>query len=439
MTRHPHVPLAFGLALGVTAQLWAQTPPRPDARVSFFLTSARRSPNDGEARNDFDFATAVTFKTPEVDGPGLDAGIDLRHTAYAGTARPQRVSLYNGFAGARLGGRGQVRLRAGHMWLPDLGTAGALAGGLGEYRSAPSGAKSRLVAGIFAGTEPLGYEGGYAPGVRKVGGYAALESGFLRRHVVGFANITQSGITERSLLTVTNYIPAGKSFFAYQALEYDVRGPANGAASRGLSYFLVNARQSVGAHLELQGTYNRGRSLDTRRLADEVIHGRALTPQAVDGLRYESAGGRLTVKVAPRVDLWAGYARDRNNREDASTGRLTVGGHATNIFGSGLDVTASDARIDRPAGPYHSRYISVGRQAGRSVYVSGDYSTSLAVVRFLRTDGVTIETRPWSRRVSGSVSATLSRQLSLTGTVDVTRDTDMRDLRAMTGLSYRFK
>lgn len=238
---------------------------------------------------------------------------------------------------------------------------------------------------------------------------------------------------------MTNYIPAGKSFFAYQALEYDVRGPANGAASRGLSYLLVNARQSVGARVELQGTYNRGRSLDTRRLADEVIHGRTLTPQAVDGLRYQSAGGRLTVKVAPRVDLWAGYARDRNNREDASTGRLTVGGHATNIFGSGLDVTASDARIDRPAGPYHSRYVSVGHQAGRSVYVSGDYSTSLAVVRFLRSDGVTIETRPWSRRVSGSVSATLSRQLSLTGTVDVTRDTDMRDLRAMTGLSYRFK
>ena len=40
------------------------------------------------------------------------------------------MSLYDGFVGARLGSRGQFRVRGGHMWLPDLGTAGALAGGL---------------------------------------------------------------------------------------------------------------------------------------------------------------------------------------------------------------------------------------------------------------------------------------------------------------------
>ena len=68
--------------------------------------------------------------------------IDLRHTRYSTDARPQRVSLYDGFAGARLGSRGQFRVRAGHMWLSDLGTAGALAGGLAEYRSAPAGAET---------------------------------------------------------------------------------------------------------------------------------------------------------------------------------------------------------------------------------------------------------------------------------------------------------
>ena len=431
--------LALGMTLGLAAPLWAQSAPRPDARISFFFTTARRSPEGGPAHNDADFATSFTFRTPDQDAPGLDAGIDMRHTAYTVTGRPQRISLYNLFAGARLGDRGQVRVRAGHLWLPDLGTAGALAGGLAEYRSQPAGAKSRLVTGIFAGAEPLGYEAGYAPGVRKFGGYAALESGFLRRHVIGFANISQAGITQRSLLTVTNYLPAGKSFFAYQALEYDLRGPANGAATGGLSYFLVNARQSAGSKVEVQGTYNRGRSLDVRRLADDVLNGRALTPQAVDGLRYESAGGRVSVKAWPHVVVYAGYARDRNNRDDAPTGRLTVGGYGSNLFGAGLDISASDARIDRPTGPYHSRYVSVGRAMGRSLYVSGDYSTSLAVVRFLRSDGVTIETRPWSRRVSGSISATLTRQLSLTGVVDVTRDADMTDVRMMTGLSYRFR
>lgn len=439
MTRNRYRPFALGFALGLASPLWAQTPPRPDARVSFFFTSARRSPTEGEARTDADLATALTFKTPEVDGPGLDAGLDMRHTAYVGTERPQRVSLYSAFAGVRLGERGQVRVRAGHVWLPDLGTAGALAGGLAEYRSAPSGAKGRLVTGAFAGTEPLGYEAGYAPGVRKYGGYAAFESGFLRRHVAGFARITQRGVTERTLLTVSNYIPAGKSFFAYQALEYDLGGPANGAATGGLSYFLVNARQAAGSRVELQGTYNRGRSLDVRRLADDVINGRALTPQAVDGLRYESAGGRVNVKVWPRVEVYAGYARDRNNRDDVPTGRLTAGAYGTNLFGAGLDISASDARIDRPTGPYHSRYVSVGRSVGRSVYVSGDYTTSLAVVRFLRSDGVAIETRPWSRRLSGSVSATINRQFSLTGVVDLTRDADITDLRMMTGVSYRFR
>ena len=102
-------------------------------------------------------------------------------------------------------------------------------------------------------------------------------------------------------------------------------------------------------------------------------------------------------------------------------------------------MSGSDARIDGPTGPYHSRYLSVGRSIGRSVYVSGDYSTSLAVVRFLRSDGVTIETRPWTRRLSGNVSATLNRQFSLIGVVDLTMDEGMNDLRVMTGLTYRLR
>lgn len=441
MTKHPRPLLAACVLLVAAAPSWAQSPPspRPDGRVSFYVTTDRRSADGEAARTGFEFATAFTFRTPDIDGAGIDAGIDLRVTRYNATERPQRVSLYDGYAGARMGSRGQFRARGGHMWLPDLGTAGALAGGLFEYRSAPSGADHRWLAGAFMGAEPLGYQTGYAPDVKKYGGYAALESGYLRRHVVGFARITQAGVTQRSMLTVANYIPAGTSFFAYQALEYDLEGPANGTATGGLSYFLVNARASAGPRVELQGTYNRGRSLDARGLTDDVLNGRALTPQAINGLRYETMGGRASVTVARGVEIHGGYARDRNNRDDQPTGRLTFGGYASNLFNSGFDISGSDSRIERPTGPYHALYLSAGHSLGRSVYLSGDFTTSLAVVRFLRSDGVEIETRPRTRRLSGNVSATLSRQFSLVGVVDYTMDAGMHDLRVMTGLTYRLR
>ncbi|MFA5910395.1 MAG: hypothetical protein WC815_16555 [Vicinamibacterales bacterium] len=440
MTFRTHALRAGVVMLVAATPGWAQSPPpKPDARVSFYVTTTRRSPDGGDSSNAFDFATAFTFRTPDVEGSGLEAGVDVRHTGYSASERPDRVSLYDGYVGARLGDRGQFRIRAGHMWLPDLGTAGSLAGGLAEYRSAAAGAERRLIAGGFAGTEPLGYQTGYADGVTKFGGYVGLESGFLRRHVVGFTNIRHGSLTERSMLSVTNYIPVGTSFFAYQALEYDLTGPADGAAKGGLSYFLMNARASAGPKVELQGTYNRGRALDARQLADDVINGRALSATAVDGLRYESAGGRISVKVAPRVEIYGGYARDKNNRDDATTGRLTVGGYASNLFGTGFDLSGSDARIDRPTGPYHSRYLSIGHTIGRSVYVAGDYSTSLAVVRFLRSDGLVIESRPWTRRLSANVSATINRQFSVMGNVDYTMDEGLHELRVMTGITYRMR
>ncbi len=105
---------------------------------------------------------------------------------YTSLDRPDRVSLYDGFAGARFGEQGQFRVRAGHMWLPDLGTAGALAGGLFEYRQAPAPSGGvRFMAGAFSGAEPLVYDTGYATDVRKYGGYAGLQRGFMQRHVVG--------------------------------------------------------------------------------------------------------------------------------------------------------------------------------------------------------------------------------------------------------------
>ena len=219
----------------------------------------------------------MTLKTPDADADGAEVGLDLRLSRYVGVERPQRVSVYDGFAGLRFGGDGRFRVRAGHMWLTDLGTSGALAGGLFEYRQPASDTKTRLRVGAFAGLEPAIYDVGYASGVRKQGGYVAIEKGFLRRHVVGYTQIRQGSLTERSVLSVTNFVPAGRRFFAYQAAEFDVQGPAGGAAQRGLSYFLANVRVTPAERVELLGTYNRGHSLDARRLTEDVLNGRPLT------------------------------------------------------------------------------------------------------------------------------------------------------------------
>jgi hypothetical protein len=431
--------VAVLVAAGPTAVRAQSSSGRPTGRVSIYVNSAGRVWDDGNRQRDTDISTGATFESARSDDNGVEFRLDLRHTRYSTPGRSDRLSIYDGFAGGRFGGDTQVRVRAGHMWLQDLGTIGAVAGGLieiGQHRDVDEG---RFRAGFFSGLEPKIYDTGYASDVRKYGGYAAYESGYLRRHVVGYTTVKQGRATERSVLSFTNFIPAGDTFFAYQAAEYEVKGPANGTARPGLSYFLTNVRVSAGKDIELNGTYNRGRSLDARQLTDDVINGRALTAQAIEGLHYESGGGRITVQMVPRVRVYAGYSRDRTNRDESSTGRSIFGGHAGNMFRSGLDLSASDSRVARASGPYHSRYLSVGRAIGRMVYVSVDYSTSLSVIRFLRSDGVVIETRPSTRRYSGSASITLGRYLSLLTTVDQTVDDDLRELRVSSGLSYRIR
>jgi hypothetical protein len=433
--------VAFLVAAAPTAARAQSSSARPTGRVSVYVNSAGRTWDDGNRQRDTDISTGATFESPRTDDNGVEFRLDLRHTRYSTPGRADRLSLYDGYAGGRFGGDLQVRVRAGHMWLQDLGTMGAVAGGLievGQHRDIDVDTR-RFRAGFFSGLEPKIYDTGYASDVRKYGGYAAYESGYLRRHVVGYTTVKQGAATERSVLSFTNFIPAGRAVFAYQAAEYEVKGPANGTAQPGLSYFLTNVRVSAGRRVELNGTYNRGRSLDARQLTDDVINQRALTAQAIEGLHYESGGGRVTVEIVPRLRVYAGYSRDRTNRDDSATGRSLFGGHAGNVLGTGFDLSASDSRIQRATGPYHSRYLSVGRSLGRAVYVSVDYSTSLSVIRFLRSDGVIIETRPSTRRYSGSASITLNRYLSLLTTVDQTVDDSLRELRVLSGLSYRIR
>ena len=429
------------LLLMFPAMATPQNTGRMSGRVSVHTDTVRREVEGLGPQNETMVTTAATFETTERedDANGLEVGLDVRQSRWLTGVHPDRLSLYTGFVGTRVGGDTGIRVRAGHMWLPDLGTIGNVAGGLVEVAQRPSGTKTRFRAGGFMGLEPKSLDVGYAPDVRKGGLYAAIQRGYLQRHVIGYTRVQQGPMTERSVLSTTNFLPVGRTVNVYQAAEYEVRGPAQGAAPRGLSYFLANVRVSPASRLELLGTYNRGRALDARQLAADLLTGRPLTQQAVEGLTYESAGGRVTVQPVRSLHVYASYARDRNNRDDVPTGRLMVGGQAGDIMRSGMDAAFSDARIERSTGPYHSRYVSVGRGIGRGAYASFDYSTSLSVIRFERLDGVIIETRPRTRRWSGSSSVNVGRDVSLLFTVDRTTDDAARDLRILTGLSYRIR
>jgi hypothetical protein len=423
------------------AQSWsgASAPPRPQGSVSFYATTMNTQADGGFEATYALFTTAVTYRIPDQEADGLDYGIDLRHSTSAALHRPQRLSVYEGYVGARFGG-GTRQVRAGQLWVSDLGGLGAVAGGLFEIKQAPGLARGvgRLQVGVFGGLEPDIYKAGYAANVRKYGGYATLAGEGGRRHAVGFVAVRDGSVAERSVLTFTNFLPLGRNrFFLYQAAEYDLARPA-GRARGGLSYFFSTARFAPVHRVELQGTYNRGRAIDSRGLSDDVLNGRPIKQSQVDGLLYASIGGRVTVEVARRVRVFGGYSRDQNNRDEVPTRRVTLGGYGGNLLNSGFDVSATDSLMDRTTGAYHSRFVSVGRQIGRRVYLSGDYTRSLAVVRFSRSDGLVVQQEPRTQRLSGSGVFTLSRTSSLTATIDRTLDDRATALQVMVGVTHRF-
>jgi hypothetical protein len=409
---------------------------RPWSRISFFTNSSQLRTIDGQERSLNELTTTFTAQMPELEGNGFEYGVDVRFSAYSASTRPERTSIYEGYVGGRFA-NGSVGIRAGHLWLNDIGSLGSVAGGVVEIRqsrSSPDEGRLRVVA--FGGLEPDILDTGYASNVRKFGGYLAYDGSNARRHVIGAVMVKNASIAERSVLTATNYIPVRQKLFIYQTLEYDVRPPA-GQAAAGLTYFFLTGHVAANDRLEVQGTYNRGRSIDARSLSEDVLAGRALSTRAVDGFLYESLGGRVTVEVAPRVRVYSGYARDKNNRDAQQMGRFLFGGYAGNLGGSGLDLTASDSMIQQPTGHYHSQYVSVGRQIGRSVYVSGDYSTSLSVIRFSRSDGIVVEMRPHMSRFSGTASINVGRSVSLLTTLEQTSDDQSHDLRLLSGITYR--
>ncbi len=425
------------VAAPARAQLTAQ-PLRPTGRVSFYTDTSRISTGDVAPVTTGTVITNITYGLPDAEGDGYEYGLNMRHAADSNPNRTARVSMYDGYVGRRfLDGR--VRVRAGQMWLNDLGGLGSIAGAAVEYKRPLTDSRiGRLRVGGFFGVEPKTYELGFTRNIRKIGAYATLEGHGGRRHVVGYVRMADRNLVERSVVTTTNFVPIRSRVFVYQAAEYDLVGPA-GQGSGGLTYFMTNAHAALTDRLDVQGLYHRGRSLDTRSITEDVLAGRPLRDGVLDALLYASAGARVSARITRDVRVNAGYTRDKNNRDSAATGRLTFGVSFSDLAGTGVDLTTTESRVSRPTGQYNSIYVSLGRQIGRTIYVSGDYSSSASIVQFTRSDGITIETRPHSEAIGTSAVIAVGRDVSLTMTAERTRDAGVLDIRVLAGLTYRLR
>lgn len=440
MGRAPSTPMllaaTLAFALHGTAGVVGAQPSRPWGHVSFFTTASQVKPEAGDPRSWTEVVTTATYHSADDERDGTEFAVDARIAGYTIDDREARVSIYDAWVGAKLLD-GTMRVRGGQLWLNELGGLGAIGGGTVEYQHATRAGRLR-VAG-FGGLEPKAYSAGYVDDVTRFGGYAALDGGGARRNILGYVLVRNAGLVERSVLTMTNYVPVRRAAFLYQAAEIDLRGPA-GQGTGGLTYFFMNARVTPTRRVDLQATYHRGRSLDARTITLDQLNGRPIAASSLEGLLFESAGGRVTVEVARGLRVYGGYGRDRNNRDSEPGSRVNAGAQAVSVLGSGVDLTVSAARIDRgAAGSFDSWYISAGRSVGPNVYVSGDFTSALSVLALAGSDGFVVEARPRSRRVSGTTIVNLNRSVSLLVTAEHSDDDDATENRVMMGLTYRLR
>lgn len=410
---------------------------RPWARVSF-MAQGVSAKDQGQALPGFsELVGSITFMTPERDAGGLEYHLDVRGAGYpqAGERDP-RMSVYD-LSVARVFAGGRLRVRAGQMWLNDLGSLGSVGGLSVEAVRRNWAGFTRVRLGAFAGLEPRILELGYVSRLTKGGAFLALEGDGARRHVLGLVTLRNDRLTERSVLVATNFVPLGSRALVYQALEYDLRGPA-GLGSGHLTYMFANGRVTPARWLEVQGTYHRGRSVDARTITLDQLAGRPVSQRSLEGLLYESSGGRLTVGVPGGVRLFAGLARDRNNREDHPTDRLTLGLFSADLFGSGIDLRASDVRVEGPVVSSNSWDVSVGRNFGRAVYLSADYASSLASLLFAAFGDFTIVSRPRTRRYGGTGLLRLTRSTTLLLTAERLTEGSLEEWRWLSGLTWRY-
>jgi len=409
------------------------------ARVSFFAQGSSTTPADGGAASTFsELSVAVTAESAKHASGGFEYGLNVRFGAYPSSqGRPARVSVYDAYVAAGLAG-GRVFLKGGQMWLTDLGALGSVTGALVEYRQTGKTKGLKLRAGVFGGLESKPLEFGYVSGIIKAGGYLALDGNGAEKHVVGYVMVRNQNLTERSVLTVTNFLPLGRSVFLYQAAEINLSG-AGGQASSSLGYFFLNMHASPSQAVDLQATYHKGQSIDFRSISDDIIAGRPVPAKSLDGFLFESIGGRVSVEILKNLRVFAGYSRDKNDRTADPVGRFSFGLSSTNLFKSGIDVHVSDYRYSGGTGPaYNSWYVSVGRNLSSKVYLSAEYTTSLSILRYVQSSGVVIENRPQTKRFGGSAIIHVSRTSSLLVVFDHTKDDSYTDNRVLAGLTIRF-
>jgi len=437
MRRSP-LGLVLALALAACASgAEAQTPAAPSGRVAFTTQSFVASESGLSLPGFNEVVLSATLTSPFLgDQGGSEYRFDFRGAGYPQSAgRDRRLSIYDAYVGRRTGNG--LGMRVGQMWVNDLGGLGALGGALAELARPNVAGFRRVRIGVFGGLEPQILDVGYVDHVTKAGGYVTFEGEGAWRNTVGYVTVRNSSLVERSVLTTTNFLPFGKKLFVYQAAEFDLRGPG-GTGSGGLTYLFANGRYSPVSRLELQAIYHRGRSIDARGITLDQLAGRPVSARSLEGLLFESMGGRVTVTVARDVRVFAGYTKDRNNREDAATARITFGGFASNFLRTGLDLNVSDARMQGPSASYDSWDVSIGRTLTSRMYLSGDYTTSLSAFRLLGQNGFVIDARPRTNRFSISDLIRLNARVSVLASADRTRDGGLTELRWLLSLVCRF-
>jgi hypothetical protein len=407
-------------------------------RVSFFSNASVNTPADGGSSASLtELVTTASIQSPTYEGGGTEYAADLRVAGYPSSeGRANRTSVYDAYVTRRMAS-GRLAVKAGQMWLNELGSLGSVGGVLVEGRQLKHADGSRWRAGVFTGFEPQILQAGYASGVRKTGGYVAYDGEGAQRDVVGLVTIRNENLTERTVLMTNNFLAFGKQVFVFQSAEYDLVGPV-GNGSGSLSYFFTNARVTPSDRIEFQGTYHRGRSIDVRTISIDTLNGRPIDQRAVEGLLFESVGGRVTATVAKGVRVFGGYARDQTNQDAVITGRATLGAYFASLGSTGLDLTVSDSRILRGRlSSYDSWYVSTGHTVGGRAYLSGDYTTSLSTINVSTSSVVQIQTNPRMQRFSGSATVNLNRTFFLLISADHTIDPSYTDNRVLAGITCR--
>lgn len=402
--------------------------------ISFYAQSAATNQNTGEQSNFQELVSTFSLISPFLKGAGMEYSVDLRYSGYPSIeGRSSRFSIYNAYVGQRF--TNGFKYRAGQMWLNELGALGSIGGGLVEYKHAHDTGFSWRVGG-FGGLEPNILQAGYTSGVRKLGGYVSLDKDNGENHALGFVQMTNSGLTERSVLIFSNFLPVQQKFVVYQTAEYDLVGPAGMSSGNGLNYFFVNGRFTPTRVVELQGTFHHGHSIDTRTITQDQINGRPVDSATLTGLLFDSAEGRITVTAARGIRVFAGYGRDQTNQNDIPVGRFNYGGFISDLAGSGVDLHASVAHWTGT--PHDALSLSIGKTIAQKTYISFDYASSVSVFRLTGSDGIIVENRPKTKLFGVSSVINLSRSFSLLVTVERTNGDTFSENRFLGGITYRF-